>query len=116
MDFFDKYLHLVVTAPEAGLIYTGSYSPWLVLLSVSIAIFASYTALLVAELSSQTTQVHTRNTLLVLGGLALGAGIWSMHFVGMLGFSLPCTVNYDPWVTTLSMLPGMLASILSLSI
>jgi NO-binding membrane sensor protein with MHYT domain len=47
---------------------------------------------------------------LAVGALALGTGIWAMHFIGMLAFSLPCHVNYDPWITVLSMLPGIVAS------
>ncbi|MBL3590656.1 MAG: response regulator [gamma proteobacterium endosymbiont of Lamellibrachia anaximandri] len=37
-----------------------------------------------------------------------------MHFIGMLGFSIPCGVTYDPWITAFSMLPGILAGIFSL--
>jgi signal transduction histidine kinase len=46
----------------------------------------------------------------------MGGGIWSMHFVGMLAFSLPCGVRYDPLQTILSMIPGMLASGVALSV
>jgi NO-binding membrane sensor protein with MHYT domain len=114
IDIFDKYLHIVTTPPADSLLYLGSYSPGLVFLSVGIAIFAAYTALLVADFSERTENPRTRQILLTLGGLALGAGIWSMHFVGMLGFALPCGVSYNPWVTAFSMIPGVLASIFSL--
>jgi two-component system, sensor histidine kinase and response regulator len=40
----------------------------------------------------------------------MGGGIWSMHFIGMLAFSLPCGVTYAPVGTVLSMIPGILAS------
>ena len=46
---------------------------------------------------------------------SMGGGIWSMHFVGMLAFSLPCGITYDPVGTVLSMIPGMLASGIALS-
>jgi two-component system sensor histidine kinase/response regulator len=39
-----------------------------------------------------------------------------MHFIGMLGFRLPCPITYDPWITGLSILPGVLASSLALHI
>ena len=110
----DKYLHLVVVPPADRLLFLGNYNPGLVVLSIGIAIFASYTALLVADFAGRSERAHTKKILLTLGGLALGAGIWAMHFVGMLGFSLPCGVNYDPWVTGFSMIPGVLASIFSL--
>lgn len=111
---FDKYLHLIASAPAESLLYLGTYSNGLVLLSLGIAVFASYTALLVADFAQRSEHEHTRQLLLTLGGLALGSGIWAMHFVGMLGFSLPCGVAFDPWVTGLSMLPGVLASIFAL--
>lgn len=114
IGILDKYLHLVATPPADSLLYLGTYSPGLVLLSIGIAIFASYTALLVADFAERSESARTRQVLLTLGGLALGAGIWSMHFVGMLGFALPCGVSYDPWVTGFSMIPGVLASIFSL--
>jgi two-component system, sensor histidine kinase and response regulator len=44
------------------------------------------------------------------GAVAMGGGIWGMHFVGMLAFSLPCGVTYDPVGTVVSMIPGILAS------
>ena len=40
----------------------------------------------------------------------MGGGIWGMHFIGMLAFTLPCGVSYDPVGTVLSMIPGILAS------
>jgi hypothetical protein len=46
------------------------------------------------------------------GGLCLGAGIWAMHFIGMLAFELPCTTGYDTTLTLLSTVPGILASVL----
>ena len=116
MDFFEKYLHLVNTPPQTKLLFMGHYNLGLVLLSLGIAIFASYTALLVSSFASRTKRHHTRNILLILGGVALGGGIWSMHFVGMLGFSLPCGVSYNTMITIGSMFPGIIASIISLFI
>ena len=40
------------------------------------------------------------------GALSMGGGIWAMHFIGMLAFSLPCGISYDPLGTMLSMIPG----------
>ncbi len=39
-----------------------------------------------------------------------------MHFIGMLAFSLPCGVAYEPFQTALSMIPGVLASGVALSV
>jgi signal transduction histidine kinase len=46
----------------------------------------------------------------------MGGGIWAMHFVGMLAFSLPCGVGYNPIGTILSIIPGILASGVALSV
>ena len=55
----------------------------LVILSVVIALIASYTAL---DLSGRVTvaQGRVRTAWLVGGAIAMGVGIWSMHFVAML--------------------------------
>src|ERR1700737_3391980 len=77
----------------------GSYDYRLVALSVLIAVFASYAAL---ELSARTTAARGRVRLawLVGGAVAMGLGIWSMHYIGMLAFNLPVPVLYD-WPTVL---------------
>jgi NO-binding membrane sensor protein with MHYT domain len=50
------------------------------------------------------------------GSLALGAGVWAMHFIGMLAFA-PCTdVDYDPATTILSSLPSIGASFVALAL
>ena len=83
----------------------GYYQPWLVVISILVGILASYTAL---SLASRVKQAHRRARYLwVAGGaLAMGSGIWAMHFVGMLAFRLPLPVGYDPMTTLVSwMLP-----------
>jgi NO-binding membrane sensor protein with MHYT domain len=47
---------------------------------------------------------------LVSGSLAMGVGIWSMHFVGMLALNLPIAVQYDVTATALSMVWAVVAS------
>jgi diguanylate cyclase (GGDEF)-like protein len=80
----------------------GSYSYWLVLLSVIVAIFASYTAL---DLATRITASEGRSARiwLVCGAFSMGIGIWSMHFIGMLAFSLPIPMGYDVPITLLSL-------------
>jgi len=72
---------------------SGSYDPWLIGLSVLVAIFVSYTAL---NLAGRVASAHglAARCWLVGGGAAMGTGIWSMHFIGMLAFSLPIAVSY----------------------
>ena len=72
----------------------GSYDYRLVALSVVIAICASYAAL---DLAGRVTAArgNSRMAWLVGGATAMGVGIWSMHYIGMLAFSLPIPVFYD---------------------
>jgi diguanylate cyclase (GGDEF)-like protein len=50
------------------------------------------------------TQEYAGRSWLFGGAVAMGIGIWSMHFVGMLAFRLPIDLGYDPWITFLSLL------------
>ena len=110
------FLQLVRVAPDSSLLYTGHYNPTLVGLSLLAAFAASYAALLVARRAGRVTPAGARAGWLAAGGLLWGAGIWTMHFVGMLAFSLPCTTSYDPAITLLSMLPGVVASTLAITL
>jgi C4-dicarboxylate-specific signal transduction histidine kinase/NO-binding membrane sensor protein with MHYT domain/ActR/RegA family two-component response regulator len=107
--------HFVLAAPETSLLYVGHYDPLLVAFSVIAATFASFTALLVSQRISTTERPLHRNLWTAAGGGAMGSGIWAMHFVGMLAFSLPCSTAYDPGITLISMIPGLMASTLAIS-
>jgi len=91
----------------------GSYDYRLVALSVFIAIVASYAAL---DLSGRVTasRGHVRSIWLIGGAAAMGMGIWSMHYIGMLAYNLPVTVLYDWPLVLLSLLAAMLASAVAL--
>ena len=91
----------------------GSYNYHLVTLSVLIAIFASYAAL---ELAARVTAARGRVRLVWLAGgaIAMGVGIWSMHYIGMLAFSLPVPVLYDWPTVLLSLIAAVFASVVAL--
>src|SRR3569832_1123764 len=83
--------------------HAASHDPVLVALSILIAALASYTALDLA-IRMRATSGQTRRAWLVAAAIAMGGGIWSMHFVGMLAFSLPgIEISYDPFLTLLSL-------------
>jgi diguanylate cyclase len=91
------------------------YHHWLVLVSVLVAILASYTALTLAlHIRVATPQVAP--AWLVGGGVAMGIGIWSMHFVGMLALMLPIDIAYDVGITLLSMVIAIVVSTFALHI
>ena len=92
---------------------TESYNNGLVVLSVLVAILASYTAL---DLASRVSANSGRASRVwqVGGALALGIGIWAMHFIGMLALILPVPVSYDLSPTASSFALACLASFVAL--
>ncbi|CAK0763006.1 two-component system, sensor histidine kinase [Gammaproteobacteria bacterium] len=110
-------LSIVTSPPDSNLLYTGHYDPLLVTFSIGIAILASYAALQVSlRVAAVSNHIIARRLWTMVGGACMGAGIWSMHFVGMLAFSLPCVTTYDPLITLLSIIPGILACTLAMAI
>lgn len=85
-----------------------SYDPVLVALSVAVAIFAAYTAL--AFFGRSQHGPRRLNQWLAAAALAMGGGIWTMHFIGMLAYGPGMGVNYDPGLTLLSLLLPILVT------
>ncbi len=96
-----------------GPLMVGTYDYRLVALSVFIAMMASYAAL---DLGGRVTSARNsvRYLWLTGGAIAMGVGIWSMHYVGMLAFRLPVPVLYDWPTVLLSLLAAILASAVAL--
>ncbi|CAN7279597.1 EAL domain-containing protein [Pseudoxanthomonas sp. LjRoot143] len=92
---------------------TGTYNEILVLFSLLVAILASYTALDMAGRVATTHGVAAR-WWLAGGAFAMGLGVWSMHFVGMLAFDLPIPLGYDITLTFCSMLAAIGSSAFAL--
>ena len=92
---------------------SGSYNYVLVALSVFIGMSASYAAI---DLAGRVTSARgwLRHAWLGGGAIAMGIGIWSMHFTGMQAFSLPVAINYDWPTVLLSLLAGIVAAGISL--
>ncbi|MBP6365864.1 MAG: EAL domain-containing protein [Nitrosomonas sp.] len=88
----------------------STYNHWLVALSLIVATLASYTTLDLSGHISALTRPKLRHVWLVGGATAMGIGIWSMHFIGMLAFSLPIPLGYDFVTTGYSMLIAILLS------
>ena len=95
----------------------GTYNPLLVLLSILVAIFVSYTALSLAARVARANDKSANTGLWVAGGaLAMGCGIWSMHFIGMLAFSLPIPLSYDTGLTLASLVIAIAISGFALTV
>ncbi|MFC7478111.1 MHYT domain-containing protein, partial [Dankookia sp. GCM10030260] len=83
-------------------LFSGTHDATLVVLSVAIAVAASYTALdLASRVGAATGWV--RRAWLATAAVAMGGGVWAMHFVAMLAFLLPVPMAYEPGLTLLSL-------------
>jgi two-component system sensor histidine kinase/response regulator len=98
---------------EHAIALIGYYDYRLVAVSVLIAIFAAYAAL---DLAGRVTAAQgiARFAWLTGGALAMGMGIWSMHYIGMEAFQLPVPVSYDWPTVLLSMIAAVSASAVAL--
>src|SRR5882757_2655557 len=105
----DDMHHAGAVAP----VLVGNYDYVLVALSVVIAIMAAYAAL---DLARRVTFARgwARMLWLVGGAIAMGFGIWSMHYMGMLAFRLPVPVQYDWPTVVLSLIAAIVASAIAL--
>ena len=91
----------------------SSYNEVLVACSIIIAVLASYTAL---NMASRVSSASGRAAVLWLigGSIAMGFGIWSMHFIGMLAFRLPIELGYDVPLSLLSLVIAIACSAFAL--
>ena len=87
------------------------WNPYLVVLSILVAIFGSFTALVHAKRMRESTGFGAI-VWMMTGGITLGLVIWAMHFIGMLAFHLSVPVSYDPQFTLLSVLLAVAAALL----
>jgi diguanylate cyclase (GGDEF)-like protein len=93
----------------------SNYNLWLVGLSVFVAVSVSYTALRLASRVADTDRAVAR-VWLIAGALAMGFGIWTMHFVGMLAFALAIPLQYGVPMTVGSLAVAVLTSGFALGI
>ncbi|MEP9006072.1 putative bifunctional diguanylate cyclase/phosphodiesterase [Enterobacter bugandensis] len=92
-----------------------SWDPVLIAVSYLVAFIASFVALDSAgkiPLSSRKAALFWR----IAGGITLGIGIWSMHFIGMLSMQMPMMMSYDLWLTLASLGVAIVASTIAINI
>ncbi|WP_462156377.1 MHYT domain-containing protein [Pseudoalteromonas piscicida] len=97
-----------VTDPAPELLLNGTYDATLVALSVLVAVIASFFTLIQIDFAEQNQNSRINRLAKFGGAVAMAGGIWSMHFIGMLAFSLCVEVDYDPWLTAASIFPAFL--------
>src|SRR5487761_526309 len=95
------------------MILQGTYNYWLVALSIALAMVTAFTSL---DLAGRVTATEHRAKWFWLwgGALSMGLGIWAMHYVGMLAFSLPVPVVYHYPTVMVSLLAAVAASAVAL--
>ncbi|MFW6193165.1 MAG: EAL domain-containing protein [Gemmatimonadota bacterium] len=93
-----------------------SYDPLLFVGSVVVACFASYVGLQLVGRSSALVGSEASIRWLAAASAAVGVGIWSMHFTGMLALRLSVPVGYNPGLTLLSMAIAVAVSLLGLAV
>ncbi len=95
---------------------TGHYDPFRVALSIVISILSSWAALELAGRVSAERRGAGRVLWICWGATAMGFGIWSMHYVGMLAYRMQMPVLYDWPTVLLSMFAAVASSALALTI
>src|ERR1700738_2642034 len=93
----------IITDRERVAAMPVTYEPWLVLLSIVMAIQGAYVGLSLAVQVGDARGVR-RRLLLAGAAAALALAIWTMHFVGMLAVRVPFPVDYLALPTLLSFL------------
>lgn len=82
--------------------FPASWNSLLVIISWFFAFAASYCGLIISSLVSAEKNPPSQRLWTISGGIAMGGGIWAMHFVGMLAYDLPFAVSYDIGLTWFS--------------
>ena len=94
---------------------TYSHNHNLVILSLILAVVSGFTGFTLTQNLSAKTLLQ-RKISVSMAAVALGGGIWSMHFVAMLGLNLPVMVFYDAAITLASALIAILIVAVALMI
>lgn len=110
MTGFIEHFQFLDGSAALGQQIPASHDPVLVVMSYLVAAVASYAALAHGERIEAADNRKTRLGWALAGAVAMGCGVWAMHFIGMLAFQLAVPVAYDPLITAISILPAFLAS------
>jgi len=94
----------------------GTYQPFLVLLSIAVAVLASYTVLELSDHFFAFPDATVRARCLAGTALLLGAGAWALHFIGMLAYTLPIELGYDVQLTGLSLAVAVVGAYFALRV
>ena len=103
-----------LTTADGTAFVSGHYQMGLVWLSVAVAICLSLVGLHTANIARGSRNPRYHHATIAMAAVALGGGIWTMHFLGMMAFHLPVPMSYNVPLTVVSVLPAFAASWLAL--
>lgn len=109
-------LAFTTESTDVSLAYHGHHAMGLVVLSLVIAILAAFTSFSHRTLVLHSIGKHSRRLWLASGAVAMGFGVWAMHFTGMMSLQLPVEVEYSLVTTLISVLPAIAAALVTLSV
>lgn len=113
IDILKSY---IVSDDALTVLSSSTYEPWLVTLSYVIAVCSSTLAFQLLRLAKDQSSTISKPISILSSSISLGAGIWSMHFIGMLALNICTEVKYDPLITIFSMVPGTLGCYYALNL
>ncbi|MBV2128697.1 bifunctional diguanylate cyclase/phosphodiesterase [Arsukibacterium indicum] len=108
------FLAFTTDKTDLSVAYHGHHTVVLVVLSLLIAVLAAYTSFSHRSLIQHAANQTARYLWLGSGAIAMGLGVWAMHFTGMMSLQLPVNVDYQVNLTLLSLLPAILAASVAL--
>lgn len=103
-------LHFIEPGRSLANAVSIQYDYLLVAISILVAVGASYASFLASERLLTSTCRKQYFAWLSAGTIALGSGVWGMHFIGMLAVEVPMGISYAIWPTIISMMPVIAAS------
>ena len=92
-----------------------NYDYGLVSLSIAVAILGSFTDLVMTTGIHRVPR-HEAQLRVILGGIGIGGGVWSMHFISMLAVQLPIPLSYAAIPTSISALIAVIGTAVALTI
>ena len=105
----ENFIHFIDAGLDISTAYVATYNAPYVIASLLISIVVPYMALNLADHVHCSSSTRDEIIWLFPASITLGGGVWSMHFIGMLAFSLPGRIYYDPTMTLISLLSGIIA-------
>lgn len=111
-----SFLPFVQSEHDLSLAYQGEHILWLVFLSVVMSVLASFASFYHTDMMTVSRTRKQKNLWHLSGAVAMGIGVWAMHFIGMISFRLEFAVYYEPVLTIVSVLPAIVAGWVTLAI